>query len=130
MANILSKLIIALFSLWALFILLAELAGFTVYFPFNFVEREEIPYHRINSVRLAVFLTFFYFGIRYLFIQSEKLYPIQFLDIFIKSLVVCGFFVFITMDVPLSEYRFVIFFFIISLVLHFGSRKKIRSYFN
>ena len=130
MAKNLSKIIVVVLTLWAIFILVSEIMGITVYFPFNFVEREEIPYHRINSVRLAVFLTFFYFGIRYLFFQSEKLYPIQFLDIYIKSLTLCGFFVFITMDVPLSEYRFVIFFIIISAVLHFGSRKKIRSYFN
>ena len=130
MANILSKLIITLFSLWALFILIAELAGFTVYFPFNFVEREEIPYHRINSVRLAVFLTFFYFGIRYLFFQSEKLYPIQFLDIYIKSLTICCLFVFYTNQMEIREYYFVLFLFIVSIIFHYASRNKIRSYFN
>ena len=104
--------------------------GVTVYFPFNFVEREEIPYHRINSVRLSVFLTFIYFGIRYLFWQSEKLYPIQFLDVFLKSLTLCGLFVFYSMNVELREYYFVIFFFIVSTITHFASRNRIRSYFN
>ena len=74
MARVLSKIIVTILSLWAIFIIISELMGFTVYFPFNFVEREEIPYHRINSVRLSVFLTFIYFGIRYLFMQSEKIY--------------------------------------------------------
>ncbi len=130
MTKFLSKVLVGILSLWALFIIISEIMGVTVYFPFNFVEREEIPYHRINSVRLSVFLTFIYFGIRYLFWQSEKLYPIQFLDVFLKSLTLCGLFVFYSMNVELREYYFVIFFFIVSTITHFASRNKIRSYFN
>ena len=124
MARILSKLIVAILSLWAIFIIVFELMGITVYFPFNFVEREEIPYHRINSVRLSVFITFIYFGVRYLFFQSEKLYPIQFLDVYIKSLVVSAIFVFYSMEITLTEYRFILFFLVVSLIIHFAARKK------
>ena len=123
MAKNLSKIIVAVLTLWAIFIIVSEIMGITVYFPFNFVEREEIPYHRINSVRLSVFLTFIYFGIRYLFFQSEKLYPIQFLEIYIKSLTVCGAFVYYSMKIPLSEWRFVLFFLIVSIIIHFASRQ-------
>ena len=123
MAKNLSKIIVALLTLWAIFILVSEIMGVTVYFPFNFVEREEIPYHRINSVRLSVFLTFIYFGFRYIFFQSEKLYPIQFLEIYIKSLTVCGAFVYYSMKIPLSEWRFVLFFLIVSIIIHFASRQ-------
>ena len=130
MNKFLSKVLVGILSLWALFIIISEIMGVTVYFPFNFVEREEIPYHRINSVRLSVLLTFIYFGIRYLFWQSEKLYPIQFLDVFLKSLTLCGLFVFYSMNVELREYYFVIFFFIVSIITHFASRNKIRSYFS
>ena len=127
MAKNLSKIIVSILTLWSIFILISEIMGITVYFPFNFVEREEIPYHRINSVRLSVFLTFIYFGIRYLFFQSEKLYPIQFLEIYIKSLTVCGIFVFYSMKIPLTEWRFVLFFLIVSLLLHFASRQIKRG---
>jgi len=127
MVKNLSKIIVAVLSLWSIFIIVSEIMGITVYFPFNFVEREEIPYHRINSVRLSVFLTFIYFGIRYLFFQSEKLYPIQFLEIYIKSLTVCGVFVFYSMKIPLSEWRFILFFLIVSLLLHFASRQIKRG---
>ena len=130
MTKILSKLIVGILSLWAAFIIISELMGITVYFPFNFVEREEIPYHRINSVRLSVFLTFIYFGIRYLFMQSEKLYPIQFLDVYLKSLTLCGMFVFYSTGVELREYYFILFFLIVSTITHVASRNKIRSYFN
>jgi len=130
MARKLAKIIIGLLSLWALASVIAEIMGVTIYFPFNVVERQEIPYHRVASVRLSVFLTFAYFGFRYLFFQSEKLFPIQFLDIYIKSLTICGFFIFYTTQVEIREYYFVLFFFIVSIILHFASRNKIRSYFN
>ena len=130
MTKILSKIIVTVLSLWAIFTIISELMGITVYFPFNFVEREEIPYHRINSVRLSVFLTFIYFGIRYIFFQSEKLYPIQFLDVYLKSLTLCGIFVFYSTGVELREYYFILFFLVVSTITHFASRNKIRSYFN
>ena len=130
MARILAKIIIGILSLWAISSIIGELMGITIYFPLNVVEKQEIPYHRINSVRLSVLLTFAYFGFRYLFFQSEKLYPIQFLDVYIKSLTICGLFVFYTSKVEFREYYFVLFFFIVSLILHFASRNKIRSYFN
>ena len=130
MARVLAKIIIGILSLWALASIIAEIIGITVYFPFNVVERQEIPYHRVTSVRLSVFLTFAYFGFRYLFLQSEKLFPIQFLDIYIKSLTICGFFVFYSSQVEIREYYFVLFFFIVSIILHFASRNKIRNYFN
>ena len=130
MARKLAKIIIGLLSLWALASVIAEIMGVTIYFPLNVVERQEIPYHRVASVRLSVFLTFAYFGFRYLFFQSEKLFPIQFLDVYIKSLTICGFFVFYTSQVVIREYYFVLFFFIVSIILHFASRNKIRSYFN
>ena len=95
MVKTLAKIIIGLLSLWAIVFIIAEIVGVTIYFPFTIVEKQEIPYHRITSVRLAVFLTFAYFGFRYLFFQSEKLFPIQFLDIYIKSLTICGFLFFI-----------------------------------
>ena len=130
MARALAKIIIGLLSLWALASVIAEIMGVTIFFPLNIVERQEIPYHRVASVRLSVFLTFAYFGFRYLFFQSEKLFPIQFLDIYIKSLTICGFFVFYSSQVEIREYYFVLFFFIVSIILHFASRNKIRSYFN
>ncbi len=131
MARILSKIIVALLALWATSIFIAEIVGVTIYFPFNIVdERQEVPIHRLTSLRLSIALTFIYFAFRYIFFQSEKLYPIQFLDIYIKSLTISAVFVFYSMNVKLNEYYFVLFFLIVSIILHFASRKRIRSYFN
>ena len=130
MARILSKIIIGLLAIWATSAFIAEIVGVTIFFPFNIADRQDVPYHRLNSLRLSIFLTFVYFGFRYIFLQSEKLYPIQFLDTYIKSLTLTSLFVFYSMNVELREYYFVFFFFIVSIILHFASRKRIRSYFN
>lgn len=130
MARTLAKIIVGLLSFWAVCTVIAELMGVTIYFPFNIIEKQEIPIHRITSVRLSVLLTFAYFGFRYLFFQSEKLYPIGFLDIYIKSFIISCLFVFYTSRVEFREYYFVLFLFIVSLILHLASRNKIRSYFN
>ena len=130
MARILSKIIVGLLALWATSAFIAEIMGVTIFFPFNVVERQEVPYHRLTSLRLSIFLTFAYFGFRHIFFQTQKLYPIQFLDIYIKFLTISGFFVFYSMGVEFREFYFVFFFFIVSIILHFASRKKIRSYFN
>ena len=130
MARILSKLIVGLLALWAISAFIAEIMGVSIYFPFNIVERQEIPYHRLNALRLSIFLTFAYFGVRYIFFQSDKMYPIQFLDIYIKNFTLSAMFVFYSMNVEYREYYFVLFFLIVSIILHFASRRKVRSYFN
>lgn len=130
MARILSKLIVGLLALWAISAFIAEIMGVSIYFPFNIVERQEIPYHRLNALRLSIFLTFAYFGVRYIFFQSDKMYPIQFLDIYIKTFTLSAIFVFYSMNVEYREYYFVLFFLIVSIILHFASRRKARSYFN
>ena len=130
MVRLLSKFIIGLLALWATSSFIAELMGVSIFFPFNVVEKQDIPYHRLASLRLSIFLTFIYFAIRYIFFQSEKLYPIQFLDIYIKSLVLTGLFVFYSMEVEFREYYFIFFFFVVSVILHYASRNKIKSIFN
>ena len=131
MARILSKIIVGLLALWATSAIISQLFGIIIFFPFNIVEEQEfMPYHRLNSIRVSIFVTFTYFAIRYIFFQSQKLYPIQFLEIYIKSFTITCLFIFYSMNVEFREYYFVFFFFIVSVILHFASRKKIRSYFN
>ena len=122
---------IFLLGVWALFAGIVALVGYSFSFPFEFNQSiEEIPFHRWQIVRVSVFLTFGYLAVRHFLFGKEKMFPIQFLDIYIKSLTVCGFFVFYTNQVEIREYYFVLFFFIFSLILHFASREKIRNYFN
>ena len=129
MSHLLSKILIVILTLIGIIILVGELINVHIYFPLNVTENENIPYHRTQSIRLSVILTFVYFGIRYLFWRSVKMYPIQFLNIILRSLAICSLFVYYTFQMELKEYWFVIFFFVVALILHFASRPEIRRYF-
>ena len=129
MSRFLSKIIILLLTLLGSAVLIGELFNLHIYFPLNIAENEKIPYHRMQSIRLSLILTFIYFGIRYIFFQSHKMYPIQFFNIYLKSLTICSLLVFYSFQVAIIEYYFVIFFFFVSTVLHFASKPEIRNYF-
>ena len=129
MSQILSKILVILLTIIGIVILAGELINVHIYFPLSISENEKIPYHRMQSVRLSAVISFVYFGIRYLFWNSIKMYPIQFLNIILKSLAISSLFVFYTFQIELREYWFVLFFFVVAVILHFASRPEIRRYF-
>ena len=129
MSHLLSKIIIIILTLLGATVLIGELFDLHIYFPLNLADNEKIPYHRMQSIRLSLILTFIYFGIRYIFFQSHKMYPVQFFNIYLKSLTICSLLVFYSFQVAIIEYYFVIFFFLVSTVLHFASKPEIRNYF-
>ena len=129
MSQLLSKIIITLLTLLGIAILVGEIFNLHIYFPINLAENNEIPFHRMQSIRLSTIVAFVYFGIRYIFWQSIKMYPIQFLNIYLKSLAVCSLLVFYSFQVETREYYFVLFFFVVAIILHFASRPEIRRYF-
>ena len=129
MSQILSKILVILLTIIGIVILAGELINVHIYFPLSISENEKIPYHRMQSVRLSAVISFVYFGIRYLFWNSIKMYPIQFLNIILKSLAISSLFVYYTFQMELREYWFVLFFFIVATILHFASRPEIRRYF-
>ena len=129
MSQLLSKILIILLTLLGIAILVGEIFNLHIYFPLNVAENNEIPYHRMQSIRLSTIVAFVYFGVRYIFWQSIKMYPIQFLNIYLKSLAVCSLLVFYSFQVETREYYFVLFFFVVAIILHFASRPEIRRYF-
>ena len=129
MSHFLSKIIIVLLTLLGFAVLVGEIFNLHIYFPLNLAENNEIPYHRMQSIRLSLIVTFVYFGVRYIFWQSIKMYPIQFLNIYLKSLAICSLLVFYSFQVEITEYYFVLFFFVVAIILHFASQPEIRRYF-
>ena len=129
MRHILSKIIIVFLTLIGIIILAGEMINIHIYFPLKVSGGENIPYHRLQSVRLAVIISFIYFGIRYLIWNTVKMYPIQFLNVILKSLAVSSLFVYYTSQIERKEYWFVLFFFVVAIILHISSRPEIRKYF-
>ena len=129
MRHIISKILIVILTSIGIVIIGGEIMNIHIYFPLQISEDKQIPYHRMQSVRLAVIICFIYFGIRYLIWNSVKMYPIQFLNIILKSLAISSLFVYYTFQMELKEYWFVLFFFVVATVLHFASRPEIKKYF-
>ena len=128
--RMLAKLIVFLFTLFAIILIIGFIYNFSIVFPFTVTnDIKDVPEHRLHAVRLATAATFAYFGLRYLFFQTTKLYPIQFLGIFLFFLATIGSIVFYKYQLALSEYAISIFWLITSIVLYQAGKPEFRSYF-
>ena len=128
--RILAKLIIFLLTAFAFIIIIGFIFNFSIVFPFTISnDVKDVPEHRLHAVRLATAATFAYFGTRYIFFQTTKLYPIQFLGIFLFFLATIGSLVFYKYQLPLPEYAVSLFWLITSVVLYQAGKPEFRSYF-
>ena len=126
----LAKLIIVLLTAFAFIMIVGFIFNFSIVFPFTITnDVKDVPDHRLQAVRLATAATFAYFGARFIFFQTKKLYPIQFLGIFLFFLATIGSVVFYKYQVSLSEYGVSIFWLIISIVLYQAGKPEFRNYF-
>ena len=82
--------VIAFFILWAVAVSIAEFLGITIHFPWIISGAEEIPLHRLQSIRIAILLTFAHYGVLHLFAKNKEYLPIHFLSQFLLYLVISG----------------------------------------
>ena len=126
----LAKLIIFLLTAFAFIMIIGFIFNFSIVFPFTISnDLKDVPEHRLHAVRLATAATFAYFGARYIFFQTTKLYPIQFLGVFLFFLATIGSLVFYKYHVPLSEHAVSIFWLLSSIVLYQAGKPEFRNYF-
>ena len=125
-----SNLIIICLSAWAIYASVSVFFGVNLYFPLVNAEEANIPYHRLQIVRVAVLLTFAYFGIVHLLKGSEPLYPIQFLTVYLKMLVLTAMPICVIYNVVIFEYFVVLFFLVCAIILHLASKPRYRKYFS
>ena len=129
--RLLAKIVIAFIGIVFLLVSMFETLGTTLFFTFDVDGSftKEIPYHRLQSLRITIFLTFSYYSLRYLLYENVQQYPIQFLDVILKIYILISLFIFATNDVELSEYSVIVFFFFVALIAHIASRPKLRRYY-
>ena len=128
--RIISKLTIVLLAVYCIAVIIAFFAGYSITFPFSYIEGRYVPEHRLHAIRLATLGTFFYFSIYYLFFGSSKLYPIQFMAVFLFNLSIIGPLAFIFIGTNYEEYFQSIFFFVVSIILYNSHKPQIRNYFH
>ena len=125
-----ANLLVGLLSLCAIYTIVSNFVGVTVYFPFNLAVEQEIPYHRWQTARLAVFATFAFYGVMHLLHGSREVYPVHFLKTYLFMLSVIGLVVFMQEGVHPIEYALVGLFFWIALTLHFATGTRLKRYFS
>ena len=74
-----SKIIIALLEVWASYAYVNSKIGNTIMFPLVSPSEENIPYYKLQTVKLSVLITFVYYALFHFIKGSEKIYPIHFL---------------------------------------------------
>ena len=125
-----ANLLVALPTLWAIYSIVSNFVGVTVYFPFNLAIEQDIPYHRWQSVRLALFATFAFYGFMHLLHGSREVYPIHFLKTYLFALSFVAVGVFLQEGVHVLEYLVPALFVWIAILLHFATGTRLRRYFS
>ena len=128
--QVISKLLIGLLALWGIYASVTALFGVSIYFPLRLADAEPIPYHRWQTARISVFLTFAYFSFIHLLNGSREIYPIKFLEVYLTILTLVGAVIFVQQEVEPSEYLVVLFFGVCAFILYMASRPTFRRYFS
>ena len=129
MLRVIGKLLVLILSIFAIFLGIFAVLGIQIYFPFNLAEGEEIPYHRMQSIRVAVFITFTYYGALYLINSIKEVYPIHFLKVFMISFGITSLVFSYHAEAGAKEIILAIFYLSCGLVFHLISRPNIKKYF-
>ena len=129
MLRIIGKLLVFTLSIFSIFLGISAVLGIQIYFPFNVAEGEEIPYHRMQSIRVAVFITFTYYGALYLINSIKEVYPIHFLKVFMISFGITSLVFSYQAAAGAKEIILAIFYLCCGLVFHLISRPEIKKYF-
>ena len=125
----LAKLITIILTILALTIVIGYIFDTSIVFPLIVSNDLYVPEHRLHAVRLATASTFAYFGIRYIFFQTTKLYPIQFMGIFLFFLSTIGSIAYYKHSVSLSDYLVPLLFLVFSIILYQAGKPVFRNYF-
>ena len=127
MLRLVANAVIAFFVLWTLAVSVAEFIGVTIHFPW--IIADEIPLHRLQTLRIAILLTFAHYGVLHLFGKNQEYLPIHFLSQFLFYLVMSGVIIFYKNELPVWEYWILVLFTIVWLLTVIAAKPLIRDYF-
>ena len=121
--------VIAFFVLWTFSVSVAEFIGVTIHFPWIIAGVDEIPLHRLQSLRIAILLTFAHYGVLHLFGKNQEYLPIHFLSQFLFYLVISGGIILYRIGVSVQEYGILVVFTIVWLLTVIAAKPLNRDYF-
>ena len=129
MLRVLANGVIALFSLWTLAVSIAAFLGITIHFPWIISGADEIPVHRLQSIRMAILLTFAHYGVLHIFRKNKEYLPIHFLSQYLFYLIISGGIILYQSGVAASEYGILVIMIIIWLLTVVAGQPLNRDYF-
>ena len=121
--------VILLFVIWTASISIAAFLNVTIYFPWVVSSIEEIPLHRLQIIRISIFLTFSHYGILHLIGRNREYPPIEFLTQYLFYFCVAGGTILFNTEVEIQEFGILILFIILWLLCVLVSRPLNRDYF-
>ena len=125
-----SKLLVIAMVIWLLSVVICSLFGVSIQFPFTLVEEGEIAYHRLQTIRIALFLTVAYYGLQYVLGLTKQVYPINFVKVYIFNMCIVGLALFYRLDVDREEYLVLAFWLLFLAILNIATANRYRRLFN
>ena len=125
-----AKLLVTTMVIWLLSVVICSLFGVSIQFPFTLIEEGEIAYHRLQTIRIALFLTVAYYGLQYVLDLTKQVYPINFVKVFIFNMCIVGLALFYRLDVDREEYLILAFWFLFLAILNIATANRYRRLFN
>ena len=129
MLRLIANGVIAFFVLWTLSVSVAEFIGVTIHFPWIIAGVDEIPLHRLQSLRIAILLTFAHYGVLHLFGRNQEYLSVHFFRQFLFYLVISGGIIPYKIGVPVQEYGILMVFTIVWLFTVIAAKPLNRHYF-
>ena len=129
MLKLLANAVISLFVIWTITVSASEFLGITIYFPWVTSSAEEIPINRLQTIRIAILLTFAHYGVLHIIGQNREYLPIHFLTQYLFYLVIAGGIIVFKSDVPLTELIIWLVFAVFWLICKIAAQPLNRDYF-
>ena len=129
MLKLLANAVIALFVIWSITVSASEFLGITIYFPWVTSSAEEIPINRLQTIRIAILLTFAHYGVLHIIGRNREYLPIHFLTQYLFYLVIAGGIIVFQSDVPLTELIIWLVFAVFWLICKIAAQPLNRDYF-
>ena len=124
-----AKLLVSAMVIWLLSVVICGLLGVSIQFPFTLIEEGEIAYHRLQTLRIALFLTISYYGLQYVLGLTKQVYPINFVKVYIFNMCVVGLALFYRLDVDREEYLVLAFWLLFLAILNIATTNRYRRLF-
>ena len=124
-----AKLLVAIMVIWLLSVVICSLFGVSIQFPFTLKEEGEIAYHRLQTLRIALFLTVAYYGLQYVLGLTKEVYPINFVKVYIFNMCIVGLAVFYRLNVEREEYLVLAFWLLFLAILNIATTNRYRKLF-